>query len=88
MDKAQRKICKSTCVGKERRRREGKRQKEEQESQGETTLGKIWKMALPSFDSDAELVLFDAAVERLEPKGKAKVLEIIIVSDAVEGKAF
>ena len=45
-------------------------------------------MALPSFDSDAELVLFDAAVERLEPKGKAKVLEIIIVSDAVEGKAF
>ena len=27
----------------------------------------------------------DAAVGRLEPKGKAKVLEIIIVSDAVEG---
>ena len=37
----------------------------------------------------------DAAVERLEPKGKAEVPEIIIVSDAVEstfvdldGKAF
>ena len=53
VDKAQRTICKSTCVGKERRRREGKRQKKEQESQGETTFGKIWKMALPSFDSDA-----------------------------------
>ena len=54
VDKAQRTICKSTCVGKERRRCEGKRLKVEQDSQGETTFGKIWKMALLSFDSDAE----------------------------------
>ena len=42
---------------KDRRRYEGKRQKEEQESQGETISGKIWKMALPFVNTDAELVL-------------------------------
>ena len=85
VDKAQSTVCETDCVGKERGRSEGKRQKEEQESQGETTSGKIWKMALPSFDSDAELFHVDAAIGRLEPKGKTKVPEIIIVSDAVEG---
>ena len=34
-----------------------KGKEEEQESQNETTSGKIWKVALPSLDSEAELVL-------------------------------
>ena len=43
-------------------------------------------MALPSLDSDAELVLCRcAAAGRLEPKGEAEVPEINIVLDAVEG---
>ena len=39
-------------------RGEGKMKKKEEESQGKTTSGKIWKMALPYFDSGAELVLY------------------------------
>ena len=57
VDKAQRTSLEFLCVGKERRRRKGERHKEEQESQDETSSGKIWKMALPSLDFDAELVL-------------------------------
>ena len=57
VEKAQRTIGDPICVGKKRRMCEGKRQKEEQGSQGEKSSGKIWKMALPSLDFDAELVL-------------------------------
>ena len=35
-----------------------KRQEEEQKSQGETSSGKVWKMALPSLDFGAELVVY------------------------------
>ena len=45
VDKAQRTNYELVCVGKERRRCKGERQTEEQESQGETFSGKIWKMA-------------------------------------------
>ena len=51
----------------------------------ETSSGKVWKMALSSFDFGAELVLCHAAAGRLEPKGEAEVPKIIIVSDAVRG---
>ena len=57
VDKAQRTIGGPLCVGKRRRTCGRKRQEEEQESQRETISGKIWKMALPSLDFDAELVL-------------------------------
>ena len=52
--------------------------------QDETISGKIWKMALPSLDSDAEWFCVDAAAVRLEPQSETEVPEIIIVSDAVE----
>ena len=64
----------------------GKRQREKQESQGETTFEKIWKMALPSFDSDAELVQYRCCSREAGAKERrAEVPEIIVVSDAVEG---
>ena len=46
------------CVGNERRRCRGERQEDEQKSQGETSSGKVWKMALSSFDFGAALVRY------------------------------
>ena len=57
VDKAQRTIGEPVCAGKKRRRCARNRQEEEQESKGETISGKIWKVALPSLDFDAELVV-------------------------------
>ena len=59
----------------------GEREKDEQESQDETISGKIWKMALPSLDFDAELVVWRCCSR----EAGAKRPEITILSDAVEG---
>ena len=83
--KAQRTIGEPICVGKKRRR--CKRKKAERGTK-DPIAGKIGKVALPSLDSDTELFCVDAAAGRLEPKGEAEVLEISIVSDAVEGKSL
>ena len=53
---------------KERRGFGEKRQREEQESQDETFSGTLWKMALPSLDSDAELVLCRCGSREAEAK--------------------
>ena len=58
VNKAQRTNLELLCVGKERTRFEGTRQKEEEESQGETICGKVWKMALSSLDFGAVLVVY------------------------------
>ena len=68
VDKAQRTIGEPICVRKERRRCEGERDEEEQESQGETISGKIWKMALPSLDFDAELGVCRCCSREVEDK--------------------
>ena len=53
-------------------------------SQDETVSGKIWKMALPCFDLDAELVTCRRSSGEAEAEREAEVPVIIIVSDAVE----
>ena len=58
VDKAQRTNLELDCVGKERRRCKRERQEEERKSQSETSFGKVWEMALSSFDFSAELGVY------------------------------
>ena len=84
VDKAQSKNGELPFVGKKRRTCERKKQEEKQESQ-EQFLGRSGRWLFLLLILVQNWFCVDAAAGRLEPKGEAEVLEIIVVSDAVEG---